>query len=83
LYRITHSFNNTLTFIFYKLFDTRKYVMKNFWHKHRNEFGNRPGYLGCCYCAGNGDFPAAAGIVKSLAKAGIKGGMLLYEKGKE
>ena len=57
--------------------------MKNFWHKHRNEFGNRPGYLDCCYCAGNGDFPAAAGIVKSLAKAGIKGGMLLYEKGKE
>ena len=26
--------------------------------------------------------PVAAGIVKSLAKAGMKGGMILYEKGK-
>jgi hypothetical protein len=26
--------------------------------------------------------PVAAGIVKSLAKAGIKGGLILYEKGK-
>lgn len=26
--------------------------------------------------------PVAAGVVKSLAKAGIKGGMILYEKGK-
>ncbi|MFP3913187.1 MAG: DUF5132 domain-containing protein [Desulfobacteraceae bacterium] len=27
--------------------------------------------------------PVASGILKSLAKAGVKGGMILYEKGRE